>query len=374
VIGRRLRKAVLVSLLAAGASGLPAREADARPARHGFALPDAAMWHPTAFVAPCVAPGEAPGAAHIDGTVFIAQGPAGGPHATVTEWDLATGSPIRSIETPIPSTAYSLRMVRAAEWLHLVAADAPGGNLEYVRLTLALHIEEAVTFAKGYGPRIATDGSLVAIAWSEVLDATGEHQRWMLATRSSSGALRSVAVLVQDIGPSIENSMVQPIAVLGGKIFAAVLDGPRNWDFEEFLLRLDADGHVEKRKRLFWHPLATSLWALEDHFVRFDLCAGSGWSTELQARDDEHMRNPYEAKTSCPSFAVAADAAGRLVTGRGDVLSSTMKVQYHFADAGPDVQLAVPAWNGETPLLVTVTKKGASRVDWAEPVRNRTPQ
>jgi hypothetical protein len=373
-------KTVLVPLLLLGVLGLRSGEAQARAVKHSFALPQQATQDKDSYVRPCVAPGEMPSAAHPGGTVFIVQASVGAPRVSVTEWDLATGSPLGSVETPIASTARYLAIVRAGDWLHLVGAEPyvetgaelPGWNLAYVRLTTGLRVDEALKFARGYGPSIATDGNLVAVAWSTALDQSGQHHAWQLATMTAAGEHLKGATLVKDVGRAIDSSLVEPLVVLGGKVFAWVLDGPRPVDFEGFLLRLDADGHVEVRRRLFFTPFAGHMWTSGDHVVAFDGCSGGTWSTDLRS-PGENLVNPYRAKQSCPWFPIAADAGGRLVTGRGDVLAPTMKVEAHFTDVGPDDLWRVPAWNGATPLLVVVTRGGASRVEWAELSPDHSP-
>jgi hypothetical protein len=354
--------------------------AEASPVTHVFALPNDQTRNSALFrLAPIdMVVGAAPGTVHPRGTVFVIESELGKTSATIAEWDIASGKRLRSADLPVLATNWVTHFVRAGDHFHLVGLpEAVGMPMIYVRLNLGFGVEEVRSLGNGENACIATDGSLVAIVWSEILDSDLLWHRTYLLTMDAQGARVGSAVIVPQAAHQVNDMFVEPLAVMGGKVFLLAWQAQQTLlDPKPLLWRLSADGQVEAEVRFDDPPSSGSLTPAAGRLLMVsDFCKATLWSPELVPIADL-KKPPYRDPTGysrCPSFTVGADAKGRLVSAHGDVLSPDLQVQAHFALAPNGVQAARALWVGSEPALLEADYYGRAWITWAEGVPSPTP-
>jgi hypothetical protein len=364
---------LLIVIVAARAFAQP-------PVTHVFALPNDQLRDSALFrLAPMdMVAGDPPGTAHPRGTVFVIESEVGKTSATIAEWDLASGKRLRSADLPVPAKNWQTRFVRAGNHFHLVTMPgALGRPVTYVRLTLDLRVEEVRSLGIGENACIATDGSLVAIVWSEILDSELLWHRTYLLTMDSQGTRVGSAVMVPKSAHQVNDVFLDPLAVMGGQVFLLVWDPQQSAaDWKSLLWRLNTDGQVQAEVRLDESPMSGSLTPAAGRVLMVsNFCHATLWSPELAAI--AYLKKPPYRDPSgyakCPSFTVGADATGRLVSARGDVLSPDLQVQTHFALVPNGLWVDRPIWVGPEPVLLEADYDGRASITWAEGVPSPTP-
>jgi hypothetical protein len=350
------------------------------PVTHVFALPsdqtrDSALFRlaPIDMVA-----GVAPGTAHPRGTVFVIESEVGKTSATIAEWDIASGKRLRSAGLPVPARNWQTRFVRAGDHFHLVTMPgAFGMPVTYARMNLDFQVEEVRSLGIGENACIATDGSLVAIVWSKILDSELLWHRTYFLAMDAQGKRIGSAVIVPKSARQVNDLFGEPLAVMGGQVFLLVWDPQQSAaDWRSLLWRLNTDGQVQAEVRFDESPTSGSLTPAAGRVLMVStFCDATLWSPELAAI--AYLKKPpYRDPTGyakCPPFAVDADAKGRLVSAHGDVLAPDLQVQAHFALVPNGLQVDRPLWVGSEPVLLEADYDGRASITWAEDVPSPTP-
>lgn len=325
---------------------------EARPGMHRMPLPDPKRvsvgrdWANVDAVA-----GDAPSPEHPRGTVVVAQAIAQEPSPSVTEWDVASGSLVRSAPLPWPAAFADVRLVRAGDSFHVVGAEPRGGQIAYARLSRALGVERIEPLGRGERPRIATDGSIVAVLWSGTwVRAPGEARGWQLVTLDARGdPLAHVCLVRTSVSTAVYG---EPMTVAGGRVFVLLPDGPA-----PRFVQLGADARVERSRSLSFGPLDGRFFVSSERVFFTDNCTYVElWPVDGGDVERGSLPRRREGARSCTPFGAAADASGRLVTTEGDVLSADFEVERHFADPLGVVTRAL--WIEGQPALVVVGAAG----------------
>jgi hypothetical protein len=358
-----MRRLAWMAMLVALAATLSARVHGEEPlplafVRHRLALPDA---RPLAGVGKGVwadvdvIPGQAPGSAHPQGTVLVAQATADDPSPAITEWDLATGSIVRSAVLPLPATQADLRLVRAGGRLHAFASRAPDGRIFYVRLDAALRIEHVAAWGKGERPRVATDGHAMAVLWSGSRAGTPSDRGWQLEIIDALGRPSWTATVARRGGSTF--AFGNPLAFVDGRAFVLLAE-----QAVPNVVAFSPDGHERQVSALPFRPDDGRLFASQGHVFFTDGCR----VMDLAGGSFVRAPNRDEGVHHCAAFDAVADAEGRLVTATGDVRSATMALLARFADP-VDAAERRPLWCfGRPARLVVERLRGRVWLDWAE--------
>jgi hypothetical protein len=302
--------------------------------------------------------GEPPSPAHPRGTVVVAQAIAYEPSPSVTEWDVAAGTLVRSTPLPLPAAACELRIVRAGDAFHVVAAEGREGPLVYARLGRSLDVERVERIGRGERPRIATDGAVVALLWSGTRDRGGEGSGWQLVTLDARGARLGEARL----GRASESTFLlgAPLAVAGGRVFVLLPGGPALR-----VVQLAADAQMERARDIPWSPDDGRLVAVGGRVLFTDDCRYVDASAPEAARlQPTGVPGRGEGGRVCQALDATADGSGRLVTTAGDVLDASLRLLRHFADPQGVVLRAL--WiHGAPALVVAGGPGGRAAIVWS---------
>jgi hypothetical protein len=303
--------------------------------------------------------GEAPNPSHPRGTVLVIESADGQPAPTLTEWDVLTGQQLRSVPLPLPSDLLRVRIVRAADWIHIVAYSRPHTELFYLRLTTALAVQSKEVLGSVDGVELKTDGSLVAILWCGTREGAGGADGWQLVTRDAAGSRLGAAYV------AARAFAAGPLAVLEGKVYVLQNNGRHALPP---IMRFAANARLEAA-----HPVSetpddvASLFTWGGKLLLVNGC----WFMNVDTKSLFALGGPgvpYRPERGepwCPYFGVSSDASGRLVTSRGDVLSASLKVERHFASQPESGHM--PFWIGSTPALLMVDgSSGRLWIEWAE--------
>jgi hypothetical protein len=358
-----LRALVLVGLFCGFAVGWPFRSAKADDGTvHRLALPEgrrAATGRDWAAID--AAPGEPPSAAHRYGTVVVAEAMAPEPSPSVTEWDLADGAMVRSAALPLSAAFCELRVVRAGDAFHVVAAEGRSGHVVYVRLGRELEIRSVQTIGAGERPRLETDGAIVAMLWAGTRERGGESAGWQLLTFDGGGARLGEARLLR-AGDSTY-LFGRPLVVAAGRVFV-VLPGGGRLRVAQFA----PDGKPEQVRPIPWAADDGRLFAIGDRVFFTDDCR----SIEVVdlaspgAPDAEPRLLPGRpaAGRVCVAFEAAADGSGRLVTTAGELLDTQLQPLGRFVH--PEGLVMRALWLHGLPAVVIVGGPGGrASVVWS---------
>jgi hypothetical protein len=299
------------------------------------------------------APAAPPSALHPRGTVVVAQAIAFEPSPSVTEWDVADGSLVRSAPLPLPASFCELRIVRARDSFHRVAAEGREGRVVHLRLGPALDVARVDPLGIGERPRLATDGSLVAVLW--VGPRSGDEQKasWELLTYDAAGERLGEARL----GTVTESTFLygNPLAVAGRRVFVLVPDGSR-LRVEPFAF--DARGCTEPAQTIPWSPDDGRLFAAGDRVYFTDDCRVVEVAPRPPGPAPDALLLPgaFDGARACTAFEATADGFGRFVTTAGDVVDARLRVARHFADPAGIVVRAL--WLGGGPALIVAGGAG----------------
>jgi hypothetical protein len=309
-----------------------------------------------------VAPGEAPSADFPWGTVVVAEATAWEPTPSVTEWDLARAVLVRSVALPLSAAFCDLQMVRAGRAFHLVASEGRGGRVVYVRLGEHLDIEVLDGIGSGERPRVATDGTLVAVLWSGRRDRALDDPGWQLVTFDGAGRLGEGRVTRGDDSTFLVGD---PLAVARGRVFVLATDGtgPR-------VVVLARDARPEAVRVLSWTPDDGRLFAAADRVYFTDDCRTMEIAGPTSAPPSPALGSPLPGRPlgvrACVAFEAASDAAGRLVTTEGDVRDAAFRVESH--PMTPDGIVMRALWiHGAPAWLVAGGPGGRASLAWIGP-------
>jgi hypothetical protein len=365
-----------IALLVFGFVHASLARADEPVVTHVFALPNDQQL--STDLAPITAQaGEPPGAGHARGTIFVVEAEAGRAHVSIAEWDLASGTRIRSAYLPVPPTNRILRFVRAGGRFHFVTSPTADAQVSYIRLASDLHVEEVSALGLGENAFIATDGSLVAIEWSETIDPDSLHHAFHLLTVDGAGKRIASSVILRSAPHQILDMFKTSLAVIGGKIFAFAWDPAQPLTTPRTLLwRLNANGQVEVERPLPEIPESGSLVPAGGRLLMVSaFCFATLWNTDLVEigtfKNPPH-RDPY-GYFRCPPFGVDADAGGRLLTTYGEVLSPELHMQSQFVEVPRELRLARPLWVGTEPTMVEAGPTGRASIVWGEALSSGPP-
>jgi hypothetical protein len=303
--------------------------------------------------------GEAPNPSHPRGTVLVIESADGQPAPALSEWDVLTGQQIRSVPLPLPSDLLHVRIVRAADRIHIVAYSRPHTELFYLRLTTALAVQSKEVLGSVDGVELKTDGSLVAILWCGTREGAGGLYGWHLVTLDTAGSRLGAAYLAADAFAD------GPLAVLEGKVYVLQSIGHQALPP---IVRFAANAIVEAAYPLSATPdgeASLFAWGGKLLLVNGGWFVGVDWRSLYTLGGPAVPYRPEKGKPWYPYFRVSSDESGRLVTSRGDVLSPSLKVERHFAsqpEAGH-----MPFWIGSTPALLMIDgPSGRLWIEWAE--------
>jgi hypothetical protein len=357
-----LRGLLLVGLLVAGGVPGSAVADDGRLGAHRLVLPEprrAASGRDWADID--AAPGAPPTAAHRHGTVVVAEAMALEPSPSVTELDLADGTLVRSAALPLSAAFCELRIVRAGDTFHVVAAEGRGGRVVHVRLGRELAIESVETVGTGERPRLATDGAIVSMLWSGARDRASETSGWQLLTFDANGARLGEVRL-----PRAADSTYlfgHPLAVVGGHVFVALPggSGPR-------VVQLSADARPERVHAIPWSADDGRLFVVGGSLHFTDNCrtvrvvdlsapdAPMGEPTPLPGR-------PAGAR-ACVAFEAATDASGSILTTTGELFDARFQSLRSFAR--PEGLVMRALWvHGVPALVVAGGPGGRASIEWS---------
>jgi hypothetical protein len=310
-----------------------------------------------------LAPGEEPSLQHPRGTVVVAEANAFEPSPSVTEWDLASGTLVRSAPLPLPAAFADLEIVRAGGAYHVIASAGPVGAIIHARLGRSLAAGELEHIGNGERPRVATDGNVVAALWSGWAsgraEGVGADPGWYLATFEGP-ADRGAAVRISD---STDSTFLygEPLAVSGGNVFVIVSDaaGVR-------VARFDAAGYDAGDRLLSWTPDDGRLFRSGQRVLFTDDCTFVEiWPDDHLDGDRTLLPGRQRRGRACRAFQAAGDETGRLVTTEGDVLSADLRTRRHLAS--PDGVVTRALWIGARPAFLVVGGAGGrASVLWGE--------
>jgi hypothetical protein len=306
------------------------------------------------------APGDPPSLEHPRGTIVVAEAIGAEPSPSVTEWDLASGAWIRSAPLPLSAAFADLRIVRAGGAYHVVASAGPAGDLVYVCLGRRLDARAVERLGAGERPRVATDGTVVAVLWSGRRARSGEPPGWQLAAFDSTGEPATVARIAETADSTFANG--DPLVVAGGKIFVLVPGG-----VGLRIVRLGAAGNVEGDRPLSWTPDDGRLLSSGGRVLFTDDCSiVEIWPSDRFDADRVPLPGRRRDTRACPAFEGTGDGDGHLVTTTGDVLGADLRIERHIAVSEGLATRAL--WIGPCPaFLVVGAEGGRAAVVWAEP-------
>jgi hypothetical protein len=361
-----LRLRALAGLMILGSAGGPAGADERTPPVHRIALPGprpAATgrdWSHLDAVA-----GDPPSAQHPRGTVIVAEAIDVEPSPSITERDLAGGDLVRSVPLPLSSAFSDLRIVRAGDALHLLAAEGRGGRIVYVRLGEHLEIERLETIGRGEPPRVATDGALVAVLWAGARAPPWADVGWQLLTLDGAGERLGESRLAR----TGESTFLfgDPLAVAAGRVVALV---PRGAALD--VVELGPDARPRRTLAVPWSPDDARLFATGDRVYFTDDCRYLEVSgPELDDTPPPALASPPLSlpgrpvgARSCVAFEAAADDSGSLVTTEGDVRDAALRAVRHFATPEGIVMRALWIY-GSPALLVAGGPGGRASLLWA---------
>lgn len=357
-----LRGLFVVVLLAAGMTPASAVADDGRLRTHRLVLPEprkAASGRDWADID--AAPGEPPTAAHRNGTVVVAEAMALEPSPAVTELDLSDGALVRSAALPLSAAFCELRIVRAGDTFHVVAAEGRGGRVVHVRLGRELAIESVETVGTGERPRLETDGAVVSMLWSGARERGSETSGWQLLTFEASGARLGEVRL-----PRATDSTYlfgHPLAVVGGQVFVVLPggSGPR-------VAQLSADAKPERVHAIPWSADDGRLFVVGDSLYFTDNCrcirVFDGSAPDAPMRDPTSLPGRPVGARTCMAFEAASDASGRILTTAGELFDAQFSSLRSFVRPEGLVMRAlwvhgVPAW------VVAGGPGGRASIEWS---------
>jgi len=326
--------------------------------RHRLVLPDArplggvgrGVWADVDAI-----PGQAPGPGHPQGTVLVAQATGHDPSPAITEWDLATGSMVRSTVLPLPAAQADLRLVRAGGRLHAFASRAPDGPIFYARFDASLRLEHVEPWGSGERPRVATDGDAVAVLWSGARARAPGDRGWQLEVIDALGQPAWAAVVSRTSGSTFAAG--DPLAFTGGRTFVLLAS-----QTVPVVVAFSADGRERQVSGLPFRPEDGRLLASRGQVFLTDGCR----LANLADASDVRVPNRREGERHCPSFDAVADGEGRWVTAAGEVWSPSMALVARFADPVDAVERR-PFWCFGRPARLVVDRfRGRVWLDWAE--------
>jgi hypothetical protein len=290
----------------------------------------------------------------------VAEANAYEPSPSVTEWDLAVGALVRSAPLPLPAAFGDLRIVRARGAYHVIASSESTGAIVHARLGPDLGAGEVERIGTGERPRVATDGAVIAVLWTDRGEGAPAEPGWHLKTFEAAGA-RGATVR---IGESVDSTFLygEPLAVSGGNVFVLVsrAGGVR-------VARFDAAGNAAGDRLLSWTPDDGRLFRSGGRVLFTDDCTFVEiWPDDRFDEDRAPLPGRVRRSRACPAFQAAGDEAGRLVTTEGDVLSTDFRIRRHVAL--PEGAVTRALWVGRCPAFLVVGGAGGrASVLWGEP-------
>ena len=326
--------------------------------RHRLALPDArplggadrGVWADVDAV-----PGQSPGPGHLQGTVLVAQATAHDPSPAITEWDLATGSMVRSTVLPLPAAQADLRLVRAGGGLHAFASRAPDGPIFYARFDASLRLEHLERLGSGERPRVATDGDAIAVLWSGARARGPGDRGWQLEVIDAVGQPAWTAVVSRTSGSTF--AVGDPLAFTGGRTFVLLAN-----QAVPAVVAFSADGRERQVSALPFRFEDGRLLASRGQVFLTDGCR----LANLADGSDVRVPNRREGERHCPAFDAVADGEGRWVTAAGELRGPSMALVARFADPVDAVERR-PFWCFGRPARLVVDQfRGRVWLDWAE--------
>jgi hypothetical protein len=346
-----------------GAMAVPARAWSAPrlprgEVRHRLALPDArplygagrGVWADVDAI-----PGDAPSSDHPQGTVLVAQATEDDPSPAITEWDLATGSIVRSAVLPLPAEQADLRIVRAGNRFHAFASRAPDGPIFYARFDASLHLEHVELWGTGERPRVATDGDAIAVLWAGARASATGDRGWHLEVIDALGRRAWAAVVSRTEGSTF--AFGDPLAFTGGRAFVLLAD-----QSVPAVVAFSAGGRERRLSALPCRPDDARLLSSEGQAFLTDGCRVAS----LADGSDVRVPNRRDGEHRCAAFDAVADVDGRWATAAGDVRSPSMALVARFADPVDAVERR-PFWCfGRPARLVVDPRGGRVWLDWAE--------
>jgi hypothetical protein len=311
------------------------------------------------------AAGEPPSAAHPYGTVVVAEAIALEPSPSVTEWDIADGTLVRSAALPLSAAFCDLRIVRAGDTFHVVATEERNGQVDYVRLGRQLELEGVEALGAGERPRIATDGSVVAILWSGTREHVPERSGWQLLAFDALGEPIASRFGGSRLLAANESTYLlgNPLAVAAGRVFVLLPDtvGPR-------VLQISPDGMLQGVHTIPGSSDDGRLFVVGDRVYFTDDCRAF---PVVDARGLEPPRaspiplpgRPKGAR-ACTAFETAPDVSGRLLTTAGEVLDTHWRLLHRFVK--PEGLVMRALWlHGHPAVLVAGGPGGRASVEWS---------
>jgi len=220
---------------------------------------------------PDAIPGDGASTAHPQGTVLVVGVSAGATRTVLTERDVATGRIVRQVPLPLPKPCNNLGIVRAGHHIHIIGKAYDDESPEFtdsvwhVVLSGTLQVETVKSLGTGTVPRVASDGSHVAVTWSGRYREQSEfvHQLEMFDAAGRSQAHRALGKSVMECPyPSAS------LTVLDSHVYVTTTrvtnPGPGQPEKDTALLmKLDSSLNVEAQVDI--GAVQRPLWALRGH-------------------------------------------------------------------------------------------------------------
>ena len=306
--------------------------------------------------------GEPPSPPHPRGTVVLIESATSDPQPTLSEWDLMSGQNLRTVALPLAPHLIRVGIVRAGSRIHVIAYTKLDGDLFYFRFTPTLQLEAQERLGTTGGISMATDGSIVAILWEGTREGAGNIVGWHLVTLDAGGRHLGAAMIFKDSMFGGKRDM----AVVNRQVFVLLNNGryalPPLLRFSEYACFQQAYGpfHNTPDPQTTLVPWAGRLLAIDGCYL-VELVGDL-----LFTGRDQHLPPHKRVDPWCPDFAVDSDAAGRLVTSDGDVLSASLVLERHFVPYDGFGQ--TPLWVGSIPVLLSadLVKNGRLWLTWSD--------